>query len=291
MSKTKVEIIYQDDDIIVVNKPAGVSVTKDRSGDDQLTDILADQLEPAVCSQLRLVHRLEKDTSGVMVLAKNVEAQTKFTTYFEKREVKKTYLAIVTGFVPGRQGTINAPLTRDPKNPALMCIAKKKGKAAVTDWQLLADFGSVALLAVNPLTGRTHQIRVHLPSIALPLAIDPLYGSSRPLFLSDFKSGYRLAKGQTEKPLIERLTLHAYQLVIPAEPVLSGPVPSTVEGVEGTEIRPDPWLRPEASCFVAGLDKKFAACLKMLTKYNPKGPNAFLNPDNFSKIINTQRLY
>jgi 23S rRNA-/tRNA-specific pseudouridylate synthase len=201
-----------------------------------------------------------------MLLAKNVQAQAKFTAYFEKREVKKTYLAIVTGFAPGREGTIDAPLTRSPKNPALMCIARKKAKAAVTDWQLLADFGSVALLAVNPLTGRTHQIRVHLPSIALPLAIDPLYGSSRPLFLSDFKSEYRLGRNQIEKPLIERLTLHAYQLVIP----------------KVTEIRP--------SCFVAGLDKKFAACLKMLTKYNPKGLNAFLNPDDFSKILKSIRL-
>jgi 23S rRNA pseudouridine1911/1915/1917 synthase len=266
MSKAKVEIIYQDDDIIVINKPAGVSVTKDRTGDAQLTDILTGRLTPAVCSQLRLVHRLDKDTSGVMLLAKNVEAQTKFTAYFEKREVKKTYLALVTGFVPDRQGTINAPLTRDPKNTALMCIARKKGKAAVTNWQLLANFGSVALLAVSPLTGRTHQIRIHLSSAGLPLAIDPLYGSSRPIFLSEFKPEYRLGKDQTEKPLIEQLTLHAYQLVIP----------------EITENRP--------GCFVAGLDKKFAACIKMLTKYNPKGLNAFINLDNFSNILEGNKL-
>jgi 23S rRNA pseudouridine1911/1915/1917 synthase len=269
MSKTKVEIIYQDDDIIVINKPAG----EDRSGDDQLADILADQLKPAVCSQLRLVHRPDKDTSGVMLLAKNIEAQTKFTAYFEKREVKKTYLAIVTGFVPGLQGSIDAPLTRDLKNPALMCIAKKKGKAAVTDWQVLADFGSTALLAVNPLTGRTHQIRVHLPSIGLPLAIDPLYGSSRPIFLSEFKSEYRLGINQIERPLIERLTLHAYQLELPQS---AYPIENLKSKIE--------------NCFVAKLDKKFTACLKMLTKYNPKGPNAFLNPDDFSKILTGERI-
>jgi RluA family pseudouridine synthase len=262
MSKTKVEIIYQDDDILVVNKPAGVSVTKDRTGAAQLTDILP----PAVCAQLRLVHRLDKDTSGVMLLAKNVEAQTRFTAYFEKRQVQKTYLVIVAGFVPAPQGTIDAPLTRDPKNTTLMCIAKKKGKESVTNWRLLADFGRFALLAVHPLTGRTHQIRVHLASISLPVAIDPLYGSSQPILLSEFKSDYRLGLFQVEKPLIERLTLRAYQLVIPEE----------------AGIQPN--------CFIARLDKKFAACIKMLTKYNPKGPKAFLNPDGFSKILTGDRI-
>ncbi len=241
-------------------------MTKDRSGEDQLTDILADQLEPVICSRLRLVHRLDKDTSGVMILAKNAKAQSVFSSYFEKKLVKKTYLAIVTGIVPDLQGTIDAPLTRDAKNPALMCITRKKGKAAITNWRLLADFGTVALLAVNPLTGRTHQIRVHLPSIGLPLAIDPLYGSNSPLLLSDFKSDYRLGKNQTERPLIERLTLHAYQIELPS----------------AGENQP--------SCFTAGLDKKLAASIKMLTKYNPKGLNAFIEPDNFYKILKGERL-
>ena len=267
MLKAQIEIVYQDDDIIVINKPSDVSVTKDRSGAAELSDIFNDQLCPQISSQLRLVHRLDKHTSGVMILAKNAETQSVFSSYFEKKLIKKTYLALVTGAVPDLQGTINARLMRSRKNPALMCITHKKGKEALTDWKLLADFGTVALLAVSPLTGRTHQIRLHLPSIGLPLAIDPLYGSSRPLFLSDFKFDYRLSKGQTEKPLIDRLTLHAYQ----------------IEFLEAEPARPN--------YFIAGLDKKFAATIKMLTKHNPKGLDAFTNPDDFSKILNAQSVY
>ncbi|MHC4159663.1 MAG: RluA family pseudouridine synthase, partial [Planctomycetota bacterium] len=210
MLKTRIPIIYQDDDIIVVNKPAGVSVTKDRSGAVELIDILTRQLGLQISSKLRLVHRLDKGTSGVMILAHSAEAQSLFSGYFAKKQVKKTYLAIVTGAVTGQQGTINAPLSRNRKNTEIMCIDHKRGKESITNWKQLADFGSAALLAVQPLTGRTHQIRVHLPSIDLPLAVDPLYGVNRYLFLSDFKSGYRLSKSQTEKPLIDRLTLHAY---------------------------------------------------------------------------------
>ena len=278
MPKTKIEIIYADDDVIVINKPAGLSVTKDRAGMPQLTDILTEQLGAETASQLRLVHRLDKHTSGVMILARNKETQSVLSGYFERKLVKKTYLALVTGIPPGREGTINTPLARSRKNPAIMRISRQKGKAAATEWKLLADFGSIALLAVNPLTGRTHQIRVHLPYIGLPLAIDPLYGAKRPLFLSDFKADYRLAKDKTEKPLINRLTLHAYQLSFRAQPK-----------AESRNLFNNSSSRP--NCFIARLDKKFAATIKMLTKHNPKGPDAFVNPDDLSKIINTRRLY
>jgi RluA family pseudouridine synthase len=266
-AKTQIEIIYQDDDIIVVNKPSGMSVTKDRSGDAKLGDILGKQFSRQLHGELRLVHRLDKATSGVMVLAKNIEAQTRFTDYFRNRLVKKTYLTLVIGKPPGKQGRIEVPLTQRDKKGGLMCIASKKGKESLTHWKLLADFGSVALLSVSPVTGRTHQIRVHLPYIGLPLAIDPLYGNTRPLYLSDFKTDYRLARDQTEKPLIDRLTLHAYQIQF-SEPV-----------------------RNQPDCFIAAIDKKFAATIKMLTKHNPNGLNAFDNPDDYHKIITAKRLY
>jgi RluA family pseudouridine synthase len=293
MPKAKIEIIYADDDIIVINKPAGVSVTADRSGAAELTDILAGQLGPQISGSLRLVHRLDKLTSGVMILARNKETQSVFTSYFEKRLVKKTYLAIVTGVVPALQGTINARLSRSRRNPALMCINRKNGKEARTDWKLLADFGPIALLAVSPLTGRTHQIRVHLPSIGLPLAIDPLYGADQPLFLSDFKPNYRLSKGQTEKPLIERLTLHAYQIefVKPSDKMTTKPLCHSEAKPKNLNHDSQTTSDESRNRFIAGLDKKFKATIKMLTRHNPKGLDAFINPDNFSKIINAQGLY
>lgn len=264
--KNKVEIIHNDDSIIVLNKPTGVSVTKDRSGAVSLTNILAEQMGTEAVVSLRLVHRLDKATSGVMILAKSKEAQSEYSALFAKRLLKKTYLALVAGFTEDRQGVIRKFLAPNRKNPAIMSISASKGKEAVTKWNLIADFGMVSLLAVRPLTGRTHQIRVHLASIGLPLVIDPLYGSNKPIYLSHFKHGYRSAKGKIEIPLMTRLTLHAYQLVVPEQ------------------------TRIQSHCFIAGLDKKFKAAIKMLTKHNPKGLDAFVDTTYFNKIINAEIL-
>ena len=260
----KIEIIYSDEDLIVINKPSGISVTKDRSGAIDLLPALQKQL--SVDTELRLIHRLDKDTSGVMLLARNPETQSIYASCFEKRLIKKTYLALVSGIVISEKGSVKTPISREDKNTNLMKVNPRRGKPAVTRYKLLADFGMLSLLAVTPVTGRTHQIRLHLSSINLPLAIDPLYGSSKPVMLSDFKAGYRTAKGKEERPLIERLTLHAYQLDLPE-----------------VESRP-------ARTFIAGLNKKFAATIKMLTKHNVNGNEAFDNYDNFEKIINAQPL-
>jgi len=266
MGKEKIEIIHADESLLVINKPSGVSVTKDRSGDAQLVDFLSEQMGAKAVGELRLVHRLDKATSGVMILAKNAETQSKYSSYFEKKLVKKTYLALVSGYVAKDRGSINARIIRDSKRPGQMHLTRKRGKEAKTHWRLLANFGSMCLLAVQPVTGRTHQIRVHLPSIGLSLVIDPLYGNKGGLLLSDFKRGYNLGKGKRENPLIDRLTLHAYQL----------------EFAEKEQGRPD--------YFIAGLDKSFKTTIKMLAKHNAEGMGAFLNEEDFDRIVKSQKL-
>lgn len=259
MSKNDIEIIYQDSDLVVINKPAGLSTTADRTGEPDLVPVLRKQLGDE--NKLRLIHRLDKLASGVMLLAKNITTQSKLSSMFEKRLIKKTYLALVTGHIRAGTGTINAALAHSRKNPQVMRTDRKRGKPAVTRWNLLADFGAMALLAAEPVTGRTHQIRIHLKSIGTPLAIDPQYGSARPIMLSEFKPDYRPKKDKAETPLIDRLTLHAYQIGLP--PDLDKP-----------------------TTFIAPLDKKFAAVIKALAKYNPKGHDAFQNPYHLSTILN-----
>lgn len=264
MAKTKIETIYSDDDIIVINKPSGISVTADRSGIASLLEVMREQFGDQ--SNFKLVHRLDKFTSGVMILAKNTETQSRLSRNFENRQMRKTYLALSSGYAGHDQGQIKLPLAQSRKKASVMVVSTRRGKEAVTQWRRLADFGSISLLAVQPVTGRTHQIRVHLKNIGLPLAIDPVYGGSRAIFLSDFKSNYRKSKGHDEKPLMERMTLHAYELEL---------------------LTP---LADKPCRFVAGLGRKFTATIKMLSKHNANGPKAFRDERDLDKILAGQSL-
>jgi RluA family pseudouridine synthase len=271
----QIEIIYQDGRIIVINKPAGLSVTKDRNSSVWLLDLLEKQMAGTLAEKIRLVHRLDKETSGVMILAKSKDAQRQFTGYFERRLVKKTYLALVRGRTESASGVIDVPIGPKKEAGQLMCIKRKGGRYAVTEWQILADFGGVLLLMVRPLTGRTHQIRMHLSSIGLHIIADKLYGNSGGLYLSEFKSDYRLGWGQTEKPLINRLALHAYSIEF-------SPAFSNESKSGGRKNLPE--------YFIAPLDKKFKAAIKMLTKYNRKGVDAFADPDVYQKIMSNTKI-
>ncbi len=265
MDKPKVDIVYRDSEVVVINKPSGVSVTRDRVGAPRLNNLLAEQY-PSFGSRVQRVHRLDKDTSGVMIMTLDNITQMRYSDFFRQRSMKKVYLTLVSGPVKDKKGYIDSCIDKDRNTIGKMKASYEQGKESFTEWQLLADFGTIALLMAKPMTGRTHQIRVHLKSVGLPLLIDRLYSSKRSLYLSDFKLDYNLAKDQTEKPLIDRLTLHAYQIETPL-------------------VKED---RPTK--FVAKLDKQFLTAIKMLTKYNPKGKDAFLNPKNYDLILKAQPI-
>jgi 23S rRNA pseudouridine1911/1915/1917 synthase len=264
MKKIDISIIYRDLDIIVINKPTGVSVTSDRSGADDILKVLADNF-PEI-PELRLVHRLDKDTSGLMVVALNRAAQTYYSRLFASHELNKTYIAISRGLPPKEQGFISDPIAKNDR-VQMVKIDSQHGKKAKSFYKLLLPLGPLCLLAVVPVTGRTHQIRIHLSHRGLPLAIDPIYADDDSIYLSSFKTKYRPSrKRQIEIPLIDRLTLHAYQITLPIGP---DKTPKTL---------------------TAPLDKKFAAAIKMLAKHTSSNPNGYEYPDVVKKILNGEPL-
>ena len=227
------DVLYEDENLIAVSKPAGLLVTPDRWNPSIPTvqDMLREYIRREVGGghpNIRVVHRLDKDTSGVTVLARNVKTQTYLSRQFEKGEVNKTYYAIVRGVMSKDEGIINFSLLESTKKPGVMTV-NQKGKQSISLYKVLEKFKDSTLVEVHPLTGRTHQVRVHLMAIGYPLLFDPIYGEATPLYLSDFKKGYKV-KAEKEKPFLSRLTLHAFRLSLrePAEEkmlVLEAPLP------------------------------------------------------------------
>ena len=180
------DIVFENDDLLVVNKPAGMVVHPSAGhGTGTLVNaVLAHAPDMAgVGGEIRpgIVHRLDRDTSGLVVVAKNEESLKALQAQFHDREVEKVYLALVDGHPPDRRGRIEAPIGRDPRHRQRMGIVPAaKGRPATTDYHLRQDYPQHALLEVMPRTGRTHQIRVHLAFLGCPVAGDRVYGFRRP---------------------------------------------------------------------------------------------------------------
>jgi 23S rRNA pseudouridine1911/1915/1917 synthase len=222
----ELDVLYEDEQVLVVDKPADLAVEPDRWDPTRPSLIGAlhalagnlDDEEAPGRFRPRLVHRLDKDTSGVVLVAKTIEAERALGRDFDQGRVRKTYLALVEGEHPladGEHEEIDLPLAPDRRRSGVMVVSEG-GKPSRTRVQVEQRFRGYTLMRCEPITGRTHQLRVHLAAHGFPLVVDPLYGRRRSFSLSEFKSGYRSKPGRAEAPLIDRLTLHALRLEFPA---------------------------------------------------------------------------
>jgi 23S rRNA pseudouridine1911/1915/1917 synthase len=200
--------IFQNDDFFVFNKPAGLLSVPDREGKEvSLKKLLLDQY-----GVIFTVHRLDRGTSGLIVFARHEAAHKYLSVQFEMRQTEKIYLGLVVGCPVDKQGSIASPIMEHPVKKGVM-VVNRKGKESLTDYEVIDDYGPYAWLRFRIHTGRTHQIRVHMKEIGHPIVCDPLYGDGKPVLLSSIKPRFKLSKKEeAERPMLDRLGLHAWQL-------------------------------------------------------------------------------
>lgn len=198
-------IIEEDEHFIFVNKPANLSSLDERLGNGLSMLQMARKYHPEV----QLCHRLDKETSGVLLMAKHNEAYKTMAMMFEERTVEKSYHAVVQGFLQVTDKSILLPLSITAKGLAKVDL--KDGKRAETIITTLEHFNHFTLINCKPVTGRLHQIRIHLASQNFPIVSDESYGGKKP-FLSKLKRGFKTGKWEIEQPMMQRVALHAYEL-------------------------------------------------------------------------------
>lgn len=197
-------IIFEDESILVIEKPPQLLVLPDRYNHElpNLYDMLTEEF-----GKIFVVHRIDKETSGAIVFAKNAESHASLNSQFEHRAIHKSYLAIIVGRPAEAEGIIDLPISESQAHPGVMKVNRKHGKPSVTNYRVDELFDGYALIEAIPESGRLHQIRVHLASVGLPVMSDKVYGDGKPFFLSQVKSNY-YSDGD-EKPLLSRTALHA----------------------------------------------------------------------------------
>lgn len=225
------DVIFEDETLIAFNKPSGMLVAPDRW--DKSRENLMDLVHGKMGHHVANVHRIDADTSGIVLCAKTKPALDFLSGQFQSKTVSKTYLALVANLPPERAMKLSSPvierlpdgrlpemftidlaLGEDETQPGRMRVFRKRGgKPSVTEIHILENFGSFSWVECHPVTGRTHQIRVHLAAVGTPVLNDPFYGDPEvKLLLSSLKRRY---KGRDdEKPLVDRLALHSSKLLI-----------------------------------------------------------------------------
>ena len=201
-------IIFENDFLIALNKPTGLLSIPDREGKEiSLKQILQNRY-----GEIFTVHRLDRDTSGVIVFAKDETTHKQLSQIFESRTAEKYYYGLVQGKLQPPSGTIDAPIAEHPSDNGKMRVYKK-GKPSLTEYEVIETFPLYSWVKFRIHTGRTHQIRVHAQHTGNSIVCDELYGNATPLYLSSLKRNYHLSKKEeTERPLLARLALHSAQL-------------------------------------------------------------------------------
>lgn len=202
-------VLFSDDSIVVLNKRSGILIAQDRYNPDApRLDILAEK----EFGKLYAVHRIDKDTSGLIIYARTAEAQRDLSMQFEKRLVHKTYHALVYGHPMWEDLHVDLSLQPDGDARHRTVVSNRYGKPSVTDFRLIGTCGPYSWIEAKPKTGRTHQIRVHFSANGLSIVCDPLYsGNQKPVRLSEIKKRWN-GDEEEERPLLSRLALHAYKI-------------------------------------------------------------------------------
>lgn len=238
----QIQILEDNDAFIIAYKPAHVLSIPDRYQPDLLN--LYHFLEKKYRQKIYVVHRLDRETSGVICFAKTEEAHKHLSLQFQKRSTTKIYHALIKGKLPQSEGVIDLPLKESSARRGTMKAVKQGGKSALTTYQTLESFRHYTYVSVQISTGRLHQIRVHFQAIGYPLAVDPLYGGEDGFYLSSVKPKYNIGRFDEERPIMGRVSLHAHTLELTH--------PMTQERLQ----------------FTTDLPKDFQVSLKQLRKYD-----------------------
>ncbi|WCT10071.1 RluA family pseudouridine synthase [Mucilaginibacter jinjuensis] len=198
-------ILFEDDNIIVVNKPPFISTLDEREG----AEINMLRLAKSYHDDAQICHRLDKETSGALIIAKNPEAYRLVSMQFERRKVKKVYHAVIEGTHVFEELFVDLPILNTGKGS--VSISRQDGKRAETWFQSLKYYKHYTLVECRPVTGRMHQIRIHLATQRASIAGDEMY-KGKPVFLSSLKRKYHLGKDQEEQPIMKRFALHAFEV-------------------------------------------------------------------------------